>query len=86
MQLTDRHRAYWRTNLRLTLALLAVWFLVIFVGAYFAVALNEYSFLGIPLAFYLFAQGALLVFIVIIAIYVRTMNRLDRKYGVAERR
>ncbi len=86
MHLTDRHRAYWRTTLRLTLALLAVWFLVTFVSAYFAVALNEYSFLGIPFAFYIFAQGALIVFIAIIAIYVRTMNRLDREYGVAERR
>lgn len=86
MQLTERHLAYWRRTQRLTLTLLAVWFLVTFVSGYFAVELNAFSFLGIPLAFYIFAQGALIAFLIIIAIYVRTMNRLDREYGVAERR
>jgi putative solute:sodium symporter small subunit len=86
MQLTARHRAYWRRNLRLTLGLLVVWFAVSFVAGYFAVELNEFSFLDFPLGFYIFAQGALIAFLLIIAIYVRAMNRLDREYGVAEKR
>ncbi|HJW10353.1 MAG TPA: sodium/substrate symporter small subunit, partial [Albitalea sp.] len=36
MQLTDRHRTYWRRNLRLTAALLIVWCGVTFGVGYFA--------------------------------------------------
>lgn len=86
MNLTERHRAYWRHNLRLTAALLAVWFGVTFVAGYYADDLNHYSFLGFPLGFYVFAQGSLIAYLVIIAIYVRAMNRLDREFGVGERR
>lgn len=86
MELTEKHLAYWRKTRILTTALLGVWFVVTFVGAYFAVALNEFEFFGYPLGFYLFAQGALVVYLAIIGIYVLAMNRLDRLYGVAERR
>lgn len=86
MQLTDKQLAYWRRTRMLTAALLAVWFGVTFVGAYYAVALNEFELFGFPLGFYAFAQGALIVYLAIIAIYVYVMNRLDHAYGVAERR
>ncbi len=86
MKLTERHRAYWRRNLRLTLALITVWFVVSFGAGWYAAELNEYTFLDFPLGFYIFAQGALIAFLVIIGIYVRVMNRLDREYGVAEKR
>jgi putative solute:sodium symporter small subunit len=85
MKLTHKHRTYWRTNLALTAVLLVVWFCVTFVTGYFAIPLNQYEFLGFPLGFYIFSQGALLVFLLIIVIYVWVMNRLDYKYGVAER-
>jgi len=86
MKLTDKHRAYWRRNVLLTLALLSVWALVTFGAGYYADELNRVSFLGFPLGFYILAQGSLLTYLVIIAIYVFVMNRLDIKYGVAERR
>lgn len=74
-------RSYWLKNTRLTLGLLAVWFVVTFVAGYFAANLNQLTFLGFPLGFYLFAQGSVLVFIVIVAIYVRYMNRLDEAWA-----
>jgi putative solute:sodium symporter small subunit len=83
--LTRKQRRYWRKNVRLTLALLAVWFVVTFVTGWYAAALNEYQILGFPLGFYTFAQGGPLVFLAIIYIYVKAMNRLDRSYGVDER-
>ncbi|MBR0568699.1 DUF4212 domain-containing protein [Azoarcus sp. L1K30] len=86
MELTARHRAYWRRNLLLTGTLLLVWFSGTFVAGYYAIELNELSFLGFPLGFYFFAQGALIAYLLIIAAYVRIMNRLDRRYGVSERR
>ncbi|MDX9884411.1 DUF4212 domain-containing protein [Thauera sp.] len=86
MKLDERQRAYWRRNLTLTVTLLSVWFGVTFVGGYFADELNTLSFLGFPLGFYLFAQGSLLIYLVIIVIYVFAMNRLDRQFRIDTRR
>ena len=86
MKLTDAQRTYWRLNLLFTFGLLALWFGVTFVTGYYASELNAISFLGFPLGFYMFAQGSLVVYLVIIVVYVIVMNRLDRRYGVAERR
>ena len=81
MAITPAQHRYWRKNLRLTSLLLLAWFVITFVGGYFAAELNQVSFLGFPLGFYLFAQGALIAFLIIIGIYVRTMNRLDRDWA-----
>ncbi|AWI75461.1 hypothetical protein CEW83_09765 [Parazoarcus communis] len=86
MELSERHRTYWRRNLMLTGTLLAIWFVGTFVAGYYAEELNTLSFMGFPLGFYVFAQGSLIAYLVIIGIYVRVMNRMDRRYGVSERR
>ncbi|MGA0796945.1 MAG: DUF4212 domain-containing protein [Quisquiliibacterium sp.] len=74
---------YWRRTLVVTVALLFIWFLVTFVVGYFARALDG-NFFGWPLAFYLGAQGSLVVYLGIIWFYDRYMDRLDREYGVHE--
>jgi putative solute:sodium symporter small subunit len=86
MELSERHRTYWRRNLMLTSTLLVIWFVGTFAAGYYAVELNTLSFMGFPLGFYVFAQGSLITYLVIIGIYVKVMNRLDRRYGVSERR
>lgn len=86
MKLTDRHRRYWRANLKLTGSLLAVWATVSFGAGYFAEELNRFTFMEFPLGFYIFAQGSLIAFVVIIGIYVLAMNHLDRKYDIGEKR
>jgi putative solute:sodium symporter small subunit len=79
--------AYWRYNIRLTLVLLAIWFVVAYLlGGVFAGALNRYSFLGFPLGYYIAAQGSLVVFVIEIAVYARLMNRKDRAFGIHEER
>lgn len=85
-RLTGRHRAYWRWTQVLTGTLLILWFAVTFVSGFYAIDLNAHTFLGFPLGFYVFAQGALIAYVVIIGIYVLAMNWLDRRYGVGERR
>ena len=85
MKLDECQRAYWRRNLTLTLTLLSVWFGVTFIGGYYARELNALSFMGFPLGFYLFAQGSLLIYLVIIVIYVFAMNRLDRQFRIDTR-
>jgi putative solute:sodium symporter small subunit len=83
MQLTERHHQYWRKNLRITSILLGVWFFVTFVVGYFARDLN-FNFFGWPFSFWVAAQGALIVYVLIIWYYARYMNKLDIEYGVDE--
>lgn len=83
MQLTDSHRQYWQKNLNITAVLMAVWFVVTFVVAYFARDLN-FTFFGWPFSFWMAAQGSLIVYVVIIWFYARYMNQLDQEHGVAE--
>ncbi|UMG94029.1 DUF4212 domain-containing protein [Nocardioides sp. TF02-7] len=76
-------RAYWRSNLRLMTILLAIWALVSFgAGIFFADALNEIEIAGFPLGFWFANQGSILVFLALIAVYVFSMDRLDKQYGV----
>ena len=83
MQLTQKHREYWSKNLRITSILLAIWFVVTYVVAYFAREL-AFPFFGWPFSFWMGAQGALVVYVAIIWFYARYMNRLDQEYGVHE--
>ena len=84
MQLTDKHREYWHRNLVITAILMTVWFIVTFVEGWYARELNNFSFLGFPLGFYMSAQGSLIVYVLIIWFYARYMNKLDIEYGVDE--
>jgi putative solute:sodium symporter small subunit len=84
MQLSERHQEYWRKNLRITAVLLAIWFVVTFVVIYFAPQLNEIVIMGFPFAFYMAAQGSLIIYVLIIWFYARRMNQLDNEYGVQE--
>ena len=83
MQLTERHHQYWSANLRITGILLFIWFFVTFVLGYFARDLT-FTFFGWPFSFWVGAQGALIVYCVIIWFYARYMNNLDNEYGVQE--
>jgi putative solute:sodium symporter small subunit len=83
MQLTERHRQYWSANLRITGILLFIWFFVTFVIGYYARDLT-FSFFGWPFSFWVGAQGALVVYCVIIWFYARYMNNLDIQHGVQE--
>ena len=84
MQLSARHEEYWHKNLVLTAVLMLIWFVATFVEGWFARELNQFSFLGFPLGFYMSAQGSLVIYVLIIWYYARYMNRLDVEYDVAE--
>jgi putative solute:sodium symporter small subunit len=84
MQLTEKHNEYWRKNLVITAILLAIWFVATFGVAWFARDLNTITFLGFPLAFYMSAQGSLIIYVALIGIYALRMRKLDVEYGVDE--
>jgi len=75
--------AYWQRTLRLTAGLLAVWFMTGYVLAILlAPALNRITFLGGPLGYWIAQNGAIYVFWLLVLIYARAMNRLDREFDV----
>ena len=84
MQLSEKHQEYWRKNLVITAILLFVWFVATFVEGWYARELNDFTFIGFPLGFYMSAQGSLIIYVVIIWIYQRYMNKLDVIYDVQE--
>ena len=84
MQLTEKHREYWHRNLIITSVLLLVWFVVTYVIGWFSTPLARITFFGWPLSFYMMAQGSLIVYVVLIGIYARYMNKLDIEYDVHE--
>ena len=76
---------YWKENLRYLAILLSIWFVVSYgCGIIFVDALNNIRLGGFKLGFWFAQQGAIYVFVVLIFIYVRLMNKLDKKYGVDE--
>jgi putative solute:sodium symporter small subunit len=83
MELSARHKEYWSKNVTITMVLLAIWFVVTYVAGFFARELS-FNFFGWPFAFWVGAQGALVIYVLIIWFYARYMNRLDQEYGVDE--
>lgn len=84
MSLTQKRKEYWQRNLRMSTFLLVVWFVVTFVVSYYARELGQITVFGFPLGFYMGAQGALIVYVLIVWFYARYMNALDREYGARE--
>ncbi len=77
--------AYWKENIRVLLTLLVVWFAVSFgCGILFVDELDKIVVGGFPLGFWFAQQGSIYTFVALIFVYVWQMNRLDRKYNVAE--
>jgi putative solute:sodium symporter small subunit len=77
--------AYWRYNVRLTTILLVIWFVVTYIiSGVMAGWLNQFTFLGFPLGYYMAAQGSLAIFVIEIATYAYLMNRKDEEYGIRE--
>ncbi|MBD0778780.1 DUF4212 domain-containing protein [Maribacter sp. ANRC-HE7] len=77
--------AYWRENLKYLIILLSIWFLVSYgAGILFRETLNEFRLGGFKLGFWFAQQGSIYVFVILIFVYVRLMNKLDKKYGYDE--
>jgi putative solute:sodium symporter small subunit len=81
----EQQVSYWKQNLVYIVVLLSIWFAVSYLaGIMIADQLDAIRLGGFPLGFWFANQGSLVVFVVLIFVYVRLMNGLDRKYGVYE--
>jgi putative solute:sodium symporter small subunit len=81
----NKATAYWKENVKYLSILLVIWFLVSYgCGILFKDALNEIRLGGFKLGFWFAQQGSIYVFVILIFVYVRIMNKLDKKYGFDE--
>jgi len=81
----NKFHEYWKKNIKILLSLLSVWFLVSYVFGIFLVdELNTIKIGGAKLGFWFSQQGSIYVFVLLILVYVKKMNKLDKEYNVDE--
>jgi len=82
----EREEAHWSKTSRLMFIHLGVWFFFGFVIHMFVVPLNKITIpiLNFPLGFYMAAQGSLIVFVVMLFMFAKQQDKIDREFGFAE--
>jgi putative solute:sodium symporter small subunit len=85
-QTSANDEAHWKKTTNLMLTHLGIWFFFGYVIHMFVVPLNKITIpiLGFPLGFYMAAQGSLIVFVVMLFMFARQQDKIDREFGVAE--
>ena len=78
----ERH---WEKTKGLMMLTLSIWFIFSIVIFMFGESLNNGSFLGYPLAYYMCAQGSIVVFVVLIFWFANRQEKIDEEFGFAER-
>lgn len=75
---------YWKANIKLVITLLSVWFFISFgCGILFVDILDNIRFGGFKLGFWIAQQGSIFVFVGLIFVYIRQMDKLDDRYNAA---
>ena len=82
---SHKAKSYWNANIKYLSILLIIWFLVSYgAGIILKDELNQIRIGGFKLGFWFAQQGAMYVFVILIFVYVKLMNKLDKKYGFDE--
>jgi putative solute:sodium symporter small subunit len=77
--------AYWKANLRLIIILLVIWALVSYVlGILLAPALSNIYLGQLPVGFWFAQQGSMYVFVILIFVYSKLMDNVDKEFDVHE--
>ena len=65
---------------------LGIWFFFGYIIHMFVVPLNKITIpvVDFPLGFYMAAQGSLIVFVVMLFVFAKQQNAIDREFGYAE--
>ena len=78
----ERH---WEKTKGLMMLTLSIWFIFSIVIFMFGEGLNNGSFLGYPLAYYMCAQGSIIIFVVLIFWFANRQEKIDEEFGFAEK-
>ena len=76
---------HWDKTKGLMVITLAIWFVFGYLIFMFGSSLNEGSFLGYPLAYYMCAQGSIIAFVVLIFWFANKQEKIDEEFGFQER-
>jgi putative solute:sodium symporter small subunit len=82
----SRDEAHWQKTTNLMLTHLGIWVFFGYIVHMFVVPLNKIIIpvLQFPLGFYMAAQGSLIIFVVMLFVFAKQQDRIDREFGVAE--
>jgi len=76
---------YWRKNVRLIVILMSIWASVsLGAGILFVEPLNAFTIGKLPFGFWMAQQGAMFVFVILIFVYARLMDKIDRDHHADE--
>ena len=78
----ERH---WGKTKNLMIITLIIWFIFSIVIFMFGEGMNEGSFLGYPLAYYMSAQGSIVIFVVLIFWFAGRQEKIDEEFGFTEK-
>ena len=76
---------HWEKTKGLMILTLAIWFFFGYVVFMFGSSLNDASFLGYPLAYYMCAQGSIVAFVILIFRFANRQEKIDEEFGFTER-
>jgi putative solute:sodium symporter small subunit len=78
--------AHWHKTTRLMWTHLGIWLFFGYIIHMFVVPLNKITIpiLNFPLGFYMAAQGSLIVFVVMLFVFAKQQDKIDREFGMAE--
>ena len=80
-----RYEGYWKANVRLITILLSIWALVSYVcGILLAPVLNNIALGSLPLGFWFAQQGSMVTFVILIFVYCKLMDGIDKEFDVHE--
>lgn len=77
----ERH---WSRTSALMWIMMILWAFFSFFIHMFVDQLNTIKILGFPLGFYMAAQGSLIAFVVMLFVFAKQQDKIDREYGYAE--
>lgn len=81
---TGKMAVHWSKTRNLTILVLIIWAIFAFILPWHAKSLNEMSFLGFPLGYYLCVQGSLIVFVLLIFYQNWRQDSIDDEAGLGE--
>jgi putative solute:sodium symporter small subunit len=86
MSTSANDEAHWKKTTNLMWLHLGLWVFFGYVVHFFVKPLNTIiiPILKFPLGFYMAAQGSLIAFVVMLFVFARQQDNIDREFGVAE--
>ena len=80
------NKNYWKENISLIIKCLTIWFIVSYgCSIIFVDVLNNIRLGGYKLGFWFAQQGSIYTFVILIFYYVYEIDKIDRRYGIADR-